>query len=157
MAAMNDPPSQGQYAGWAPLTGPAAHPPAPSRTVWWVIAISLAVIAACLVVRLDERLTPSASAQSLAGAGARGVFSFPGQMTKSTYGVYMVDVDTGTIWCYEYTAAKRKLRLAAARSWRFDRYLETYNCEDLSPGDVEQLVDQERTAKLQASGAATSP
>ncbi|UCG15444.1 MAG: hypothetical protein JSV19_09110 [Phycisphaerales bacterium] len=124
-----------------------------SHAVWWVTAVSLAVIAACLVFRLDAKLAPSVSAQSYSAGGARGVFAFPAQITKTSYGVYMVDVDTGTIWCYEYTGATRKLRLAAARSWRFDRYLEDLNGEDMSPSDVEQLVEQARTAKLQAGGA----
>lgn len=124
-----------------------------SQTVWWVIAVSLAVIATCLVFRLDAKLTPSVSAQNYSAGGARGVFAFPAQITKTSYGVYMVDVDTGTIWCYEYTGGTRKLRLAAARSWRFDRYLEDLNGEDMSPTDVEQLVEQARTAKLQAGGA----
>jgi hypothetical protein len=124
-----------------------------SHAVWWLIAVSLAVIATCLVFRLDAKLTPSASAQSYSAGGARGVFAFPAQISKTSYGVYMVDVDTGTIWCYEYTGATRKLRLAAARSWRFDRYLEDLNGEDMSPTDVEQLVEQARTAKLQAGGA----
>ena len=122
----------------------------PSPRVWWLIGLSLAVIAACLVLRLDGLLVPPATAQVQAGAGARGVFAFPAQMTKTTYGLFMVDVDTGTIWCYEFTG-QRKLRLAAARSWRFDRYLEDFNGEDLTPTEVEKLVEQEREAKLQST------
>jgi hypothetical protein len=67
----------------------------------------------------------------------------------------MVDVDTGTIWCYEYGAAagtKRKLRLAAARSWRFDRYLEQFNIDEPTPDQVKSLVEAERAAKLPPVG-----
>jgi len=135
--------------------GPAVSTHAgPSRAVWWLIAVSLAVIAVCMVLRVDGLVVPQAAAQVQAGAGARGVFAFPAQMTKTTYGVFMVDVDTGTIWCYEFTG-QRKLRLAAARSWRFDRYLENHNLEDVEPETVEKLVEQQREQKkLQTSGAA---
>jgi hypothetical protein len=116
-------------------------------------AISLAVIAVCMVLRVDGLVVPQAAAQIQAGAGARGVFAFPAQMTKTTYGVFMVDVDTGTIWCYEFTG-QRKLRLAAARSWRFDRYLENHNLEDVEPEAVERMVEQEREQrKLRTSGS----
>ncbi len=113
-----------------------------------MIAISLAVIAICLVLRVDGLLVPQATAQVQAGAGARGVFAFPAQMTKTTYGVFMVDVDAATIWCYEFTG-QRKLRLAAARTWRFDRYLENHNLEDVEPETVKRLVEQEREQQKQ--------
>ncbi len=134
--------------------GPAVSTHArPSRAVWWLTAISLAVIAVCMVLRVDGLVVPQAAAQIQAGAGARGVFAFPAQMTKTTYGVFMVDVDTGTIWCYEFTG-QRKLRLAAARSWRFDRYLENHNLEDVEPEAVERMVEQEREQrKLRTSGS----
>ncbi len=121
---------------------------ASSTAVWWVIAVSLAVIAVCLVIRADEKLTPTTAAQTYSGASARGVMAFPAQMTKSTFGLYMVDVDAGTLWCYEYTA-NRKLRFAAARSWRFDRYLEDFNCDELSPREVEAMVEKARQQQLQ--------
>ena len=90
-------------------------------------------------------------AQSAGGAGARGVFAFSGQLSKSTYGVFVVDTDASTIWAYEYLAAKGCLRLAGARTWRYDRYLENYNSCDLSPEAVEQMVEEQRQYRLQAS------
>lgn len=137
--------------------GPAVSTHAgPSRAVWWLIAVSLAVIAVCMVLRVDGLVVPQAAAQVQAGGGARGVFAFPAQMTKTTYGVFMVDVDTGTIWCYEFTGG-RKLRLAAARSWRFDRYLEDHNGEDISPTAVEKLVEQQRQQQKQQQTPGSSP
>ncbi|NLE61136.1 MAG: hypothetical protein GX616_22540, partial [Planctomycetes bacterium] len=56
------------------------------QTVWWMIAVLLAVIASALVLRLDEgRLMRSAVAQTegLGGGlvGARGIYAFSGQLT----------------------------------------------------------------------------
>ena len=63
-------------------------------------------------------------------------------------------VDAGTIWCYEYVqlGATRGLRLASARSWIFDRYLEDYNTDEPSSAEIEQLVKQQRASKQTSSG-----
>lgn len=128
------------------LRRPSPHP------VYWVIAVALVVIATVQVLRLDRpMLSASALAQSVTSGGARGVFAFSGQMTKGTYGVYLVDVDTNTFWAYEYLASKGCLRLAAARTWRYDRYLENHNVCDLPPDVVEQMVEEQRKYKLQSS------
>lgn len=90
-------------------------------------------------------------AQPVVRGGARGLFAFSGQFTKNTYGVYMVDVDAMTIWAYEYLAGKGCIRLAAARTWRYDKYLENHNVCDLPPEVVEQMVEEQRKFKLQQS------
>lgn len=124
----------------------------------WFVAGALCVIAGMQVLdRLEGGNTGlndgRAWAQAITSGGARGVFAFSGQMTKSTYGVYVVDVDAMTIWAYEYQAPKDCMRLAAARTWRYDRYLENYNICDLPPDDVEQLIDAQRRGRLdEASG-----
>jgi hypothetical protein len=119
-----------------------------SRPAQWIIAISLACIAVCMVLRLDERLLPAATAEPVAQAGARGVFAFSGQLCNDSYGIFMVDVDAMTIWGYEYLCGSKKLRLVGNRSWMYDRYLEDNNFEGPTPEQVKQLVEQEREAKL---------
>jgi len=131
-------------------TRPAySHRPHP---VYWVIAASLAVIALKLVVVPNgPDFSQLAHAQSSGMVGARGVFAFSGQLSKGSYGLYMVDADTMTVWVYEYLPQKGCLRLAASRTWRYDRYLENYNTCDLPPEMVEQMVDQQRQERLQSS------
>lgn len=126
------------------------------QPVWWVIAISLAVIAACMVLRLDQPVVPAALAQASRQAGARGIFAFSGQLSDHSYGLYMVDVDAGTIWCYEYLSGPRKLRLAAARSWLYDRYLENQDFEGPSPEEVARMVETQRLDRLRRR-ARTNP
>ena len=126
--------------------------PRRSQTVSWVIAISLAVIAVALVLRIDQPLLPPALGQTSMQAGARGIFAFSGQLTARTYGLFMVDVDAGTIWCYEYQNSSQKLRLLAGRSWLNDKFLANYNCEEPSPQEVADIVEQERAAKLRLRG-----
>ena len=121
--------------------------------VFWVIAVALVVIATTLVVQPPGGgvLARQAFAQPTASGAARGIYSFSGQLSKSSYGVFMVDVDAMTIWTYEYLPQKGCLRLAAARTWRYDRYLENHNICDLPPEVVEQMVDDQRQYRLQSS------
>jgi len=130
----------------APVAARRPHP------VYWVIAAALVVIA---VKQIATPTGPDWSSVALAQpsgmVGARGVFAFSGQLSKGTYGLYMVDSDTMTIWVYEYLPQKGCLRLAASRTWRYDRYLENYNTCDLPPEMVEQMIDQQRQERLQSS------
>ena len=129
-----------------PVEKGAPHP------VFWVIACALVVIATMLVLRQDA-LEPRGLAfgQPVVSGGARGVFAFSGQLSKGAFGVYMVDVDAMTTWVYEYLPQKGCLRLAAARTWRYDRYLEDYNLCGLPPDAVERMVDDQREYRIQAS------
>lgn len=132
-----------------PLTDTSGRHGAP-HPVYWVIAAALAVIATTLVVRSD-RLPGGSVAWGQPVGGSRGVFAFSGQLSKGVHGVYMVDVDAMTIWTYEYLPQKGCLRLAAARTWRYDRYLENHNICDLPPGIVEQMVEEQRQYRRQSS------
>lgn len=118
-----------------------------SRTnpVWWVIAASMAIIALNMTFR-GGLFDQQALAQNVRWAGARGIFAFTGELSPGTNGVFMVDVDAGTIWCYELVAVEgvKKLRLVASRSWIHDRHLEKFNLDGLTPSDVEDMVNEER-------------
>ncbi len=117
----------------------------------WLIGASLAVIAACMVLNGEDRGSP-AFAQPMNQAGAMGIFAFTGQLSGSSYGLFMVDVDTMTVWCYEIAGESKELRLIAGRTWRYDRYLENFNCAGLPPEMIENMVQQARDAKLRHLG-----
>jgi hypothetical protein len=132
----------------------AAAPPR-QQTVFWVIAVLLAVIATALVMRLDDRLASRLAMAQTAGvpAGARGIYAFTGQLTSKTYGLFMIDVDTGTVWCYEMLRGPNgepQMVLVAARSWIFDRYLEEFNVGEPIPSAVQAMVRQQRGQREQA-------
>ena len=140
----------GNYADG--LHGVRRPPPHP---VFWVIAVAMVVVAATLVMRTPYQPNPfvgsPAFAQAATSGAARGVFAFSGQLSKGTYGVYVVDVDAMTIWVYEYLPQKSCLRLASARTWRYDRYLENHNICDLPPDAVEKLIEDQRQYRLESS------
>jgi hypothetical protein len=126
-----------------------SNPPAraaSSQTVYWIIALLLAVIATALWTRPGESWLPPALAQNQALAGARGVYAFAGPLDRDQYGLFMLDVDQGTIWCYalDSTAGANRLRLVAARTWMYDRYLQDFNCAPPDFRMVQKLVSQQR-------------
>ena len=129
--------------------------PGGRHTVLWLIAVLLAVIATVLVLRLDDaRLMRSAMSQTDTPGGtmvgARGIYAFSGQVSARTFGLFMLDVDTGTVWCYELSRASNDellLRLVAARSWTSDRYLEEFNVADPVPAAVRMMVQQQRSMR----------
>ncbi|UCG33764.1 MAG: hypothetical protein JSU68_03845 [Phycisphaerales bacterium] len=150
---MQSPPSSAsQSASAAPRARSATHP------VLWIIAVLLGVIA--LELALLGRGPWSASdvwAQLDPRSDSRGVFAFTGQLDKNTFGLFMLDIDAGTIWCYEITGKPpdRRLKLAAARLWLYDRYLEDFNIDGLTPDQVAAYVEEER--RLRESGEQAGP
>ncbi len=140
----------------SPRSGPAA----------WVIAALLAVIAVGVWLRPSGDWLPPALAQNQPLAGARGIFAFTGQIDHNRFGLFMLDVDQGTIWCYELDSigGARKLRLIAARTFLYDRYLQDFNCAAPDFRMVRELVEQQRTraatdadARGGNAGAAEAP
>ncbi len=127
-----------------------------SQTIWWVIAVLLSFIAGSLVNRSSPAWLPAALAQGQPLVGARGVYAFTGQIDNNRHGLFMLDVDAQTIWCYEIATVDgvRKLRLIAARSWIYDRYLKDYNVDGYNWQKVRELVALERA---DTGGTPTGP
>ncbi|MCH7591565.1 MAG: hypothetical protein IH989_02135 [Planctomycetes bacterium] len=118
-----------------------------AQTVHWIIAVLLAVIATALWSRPSTNLIPAAFGQGQPLAGARGVYAFTGQLDHNRYGLFMLDIDQGTIWAYEIenSGGTRKMRLIAARTWIYDRYLQDFNSASPSFRMVQELVALQRT------------
>src|SRR6185436_15126063 len=117
---------------------------APRQTVHWVIAGFLAVIATCLILRTDNPLSGSSAFAQTNMLGARGLFAFTGQIGQDKYGLWMMDIDAATIWCYEYNPVARRMRLVAGRTFRWDRYLENFGQDDqTTPEKIQKVLDQE--------------
>lgn len=129
---------------------PAARPGArPSNAALWLIAVLLAFIAGSLWNGGQAgHALPVALAQNTP-AGARGIYAFTGQIDEQSYGVFMLDVDAGTLWCYEIDSEDgvRKLKLVAARAWMYDRLLRDFNVLPPNYLTVKDLVARERAVE----------
>jgi hypothetical protein len=121
-------------------------------TALWANAALLAVILIVMLTRNGggvPSMLPAAYAQNqqpIAGGG--GVFIMPAQFRENVWGCYLLDVDSQTICAYQYFAGDKNLRLAAARSYKWDRRLENFNTSDPNPRQVKAMLD-----KQQAQGA----
>lgn len=130
-----------------PVRAVVASMPRERQTVLWIIALLLAVIATTLLVRGSGQTMLAPAFGDSPMVGARGIFAFTGQLDKNSYGLFMMDVDNRTVWCYQYLTGRRKLQLVAARSFDFDRYLEDYNLDGPTKDEVKALLDDQRRIK----------
>lgn len=109
----------------------------------WCIVVLLSVIATTLVLAVVQ-VGPQAEAQQVGvGGQQQGVFAVGGQITRDTYGLYLVDPDRGCMAMYEYVASERRLRLMATRNYTYDLQLDSYNT-DPQPSEVAEMVRQAR-------------
>lgn len=114
-------------------------------------AIFLGGILVVLLGRSDSpRLLPSLPAaygqNQPAFAGGAGLFIVPGQFAQNQYGCYLMDVDAQTLAAYQWLPGEKKLRLVAARSFKYDRFLEDFNTDVPSPAEVKALLDKQKEA-----------
>lgn len=134
--------------------------PRGSSTALWLVVVLLAVIATALICRQDDRRLLSSAQAQTGFTGAAGVFAFTGQLTGRTFGLFMVDVDSGTVWCYELEkgpTGEFQLRLVAARSWIFDRYLEEFNCAEPTPAAVKAMISHQESHREAAPAKTSGP
>ncbi len=109
----------------------------------WSVVVLLSMIVGALGAEL--LFSPPASART-GSAGRSGVFAIAGQITGDSYGLYLVDVENGTICLYEYVAGKRRLWLRAARTFLADVRLDAYNTLP-EPKEVLKMVSEARRLK----------
>jgi hypothetical protein len=120
----------------------AARPTSPAgRPGQWALVIILAAVAGGLLSELVLSVGDARAQQHTAVAGET-VFVAAGQISGETYGLYLVDYENKTICIYEYVPQDRRLRLRAARTYRFDAQLDEYNTDQPLPREVKDLVEQ---------------
>lgn len=116
----------------------------------YVNAALLAVIALALINRSDTKLLPALPAaygqNQPAFAGGGGLFIVPGQFASNTFGCYLMDVDAQTLAAYQWFPGEKKMRLVAARSFRYDRMLGEFNTDTPTPPEVKALLDKQNEA-----------
>lgn len=104
----------------------------------------LAVIAACLLVEVGLTASSAGGAPLAAGTAAGDrVLVVAGQVTRDSYGLYLVDQANRTICVYQWSPTSRKLRLLAARTYVFDLKLDQYNTEP-DPLEIKKLGEKAR-------------
>ena len=121
--------------------------PRSNNSLVWALWVNAGLLAVILVVLFGRNgapsILPAAFAQNQPPiAGGAGVFIMPAQMQNNVWGCYLLDVDNKTLCAYQFYPGEKKLRLTAARSYRYDTKLENYNTE-MSPREVKALLDKQ--------------
>ena len=109
----------------------------------WLLAVLIVSAAAMLLVIIGRSQLPAAQAESQFGS-ANDISVFSVQLSRDSYGIAMVDRTAETIWIYEINgraAGQSRLRLLAARSWKYDRRLEDLNNADPRPDQIKALLE----------------
>ena len=92
----------------------------------------------------SSRLGGPADAEAQLQTEADGkVMVIPVQLERDSYGLAMVDTVSQTIWIYELNSrgpAHSRLKLLAARNWRYDAMLQQYNAAEPTPEQVKMLL-----------------
>lgn len=125
----------------------AASPPRQNRSLVVALWANAALLGLILLVLLSRSggpsLLPAAFAQNQAPiAGGGGVFVMPAQLSPQTWGCYLLDIDAQTLSCYQYWPGEKKLRLHAARTYKYDRRLENFNTDNPTPKEVQALINK---------------
>jgi hypothetical protein len=124
---------------------PATRRPNSIALALWANAALLAVILVVLFTRSNvPSFLPAAYAQNQPPiAGGAGVFVMPAQMQQNVWGAFLLDVDAKTLCAYQFYPGEKKLRLVAARSYKWDTKLEAFNV-DMPPKEVKAWVEKQQ-------------
>lgn len=125
--------------------------------------VGLYVVVALLLANLVGMLSrsdapawlPAAYAQRQAPiAGGAGMFVMPAQLSGSTWGCYLMDVDRGTLCVYQFDPGRKQLHLVAARGFINDTKLANFNTIP-APQEILDLVNKQEQGLR--GGAAPAP
>jgi hypothetical protein len=126
-----------------------------------LLAILVAVICGGNGARFPSILPAAFAAppvpQPIAGGG--GLYLMPAQFTPNQWGCYVMDVDAQTLAVYRWFDGDKQLRLVAARGFRNDRKLQTFNTDQPTPDEVSKRLKLEEAGRRDnpAAGAKSNP
>lgn len=114
------------------------HTTAASAPQWFVLGLLAAATAAALV-GLGRASAPAAAQNTQTGASASGeIVAVAGQLSRNSYGLFLIDTRRGGMVVYEYDG--EQLHLRAARTYIFDTQLESLNTSRPEPADVADML-----------------
>lgn len=110
----------------------------------WVLTALVVIGAASLLLVGNKWGSPANAQVQPQFSGDGSIMVVPIQTSRDSYGLAMVDTESQTLWIYELNnrgPTRDRLRLLAARSWRYDRLLQRYNTAEPKPEQVRMLVE----------------
>lgn len=125
------------------------EPPRRSGPLLVALYVNAALLLAVLVALLARGSVIPAALAAVPSpqpiAGGANLYLMPAQFNASTWGCYVLDIDTQTLCAYRYkpkTGDGADLELIAARKISYDRKLTNFNSDHPSWMEVKQWVEQ---------------
>ena len=110
----------------------------------WFLPIFIVIGVSCVFFMSGRFGQPVSAEEELYSAVKNGIVVVPIQIARDSYGIAMVDKDAETMWIYELNSrgpAHSRLRLLAARSWRYDTLLQEFNTAEPTPEQIKALLE----------------
>ena len=110
----------------------------------WLLPALIVIVVLCLFFIGSKLSSPENVQAELQTSTDSGILVIPVQIERDSYGLAMVDTVGQTLWIYELNSrgpAHSRLKLLAARSWRYDRLLQQYNTAEPKPEQVKMLLE----------------
>jgi len=111
---------------------------------WWLLSVFVVVGILGLLFIGSKSGSPANAQAELSSDMETGILVIPTQLGRDSYGLAMVDTIGQTMWVYEFNnrgPVHNRLRLLAARNWRYDRLLQQYNTAEPKPEQVKMLLE----------------
>jgi hypothetical protein len=109
----------------------------------WAVFFILGVIAVSFAGNKIKSIAWAQTPQANNSAG--NVVVVPVQLGRDSYGIAMVDQLEQRIWVYELSSRSgthNRLRLLAARNFKYDRLLDDYNTGEPKPEQVKKILEK---------------
>ena len=110
----------------------------------WFLAVFIGLAVAMLFFAGAKfNAQPAAQAEFMPGPEGK-IMIVPIQIERDIYGIAMVDTASQNIWIYQLSnrgPVCNRLKLLAARSWKYDKLLEQYNTAEPKPEQVKALLN----------------
>jgi hypothetical protein len=118
-----------------------------------LLLFGILAVATIYIWALGSRMkTPGIAEATLQEISEGDVLVVPIQIDRDNYGIAMVDTSRQSLWIYELNrraAAHNRLRLLAARSWKYDKLLEDYNTAEPKPKQIKELLERLGSGSLE--------
>ena len=109
----------------------------------WAVFLTLGVIAVSFAGNKIKSIARAQAPQANNNAG--NIVVVPVQLGRDSYGIAMVDQLEQRIWVYELNSrggTHNRLRLLAARNFKYDRLLDDYNTGEPKPEQVKNILER---------------
>jgi uncharacterized membrane protein len=111
----------------------------------WLLPVSLSLVLLFLFFVGGQSYNLAGAETQFQAVSGEHIIVIPVQLDRDNSGLAMIDTQRETLWIYEINnrgPAHNRLRLLAARSWKYDRLLEEYNTAEPRPKQVKLLLEK---------------